>query len=141
MADSDGKVVIDIELDDSHVRSDVNRVASTIQQGLNANQSKTRVNVTADVSGALGQIQSVRAAANDVNDARPTVNVSANTDAADSQLDATRNKANEVEDADPFVDIRTLTDTLGNTDPTVNTECRLLCFFTMLLAIRRGYEV
>lgn len=88
MAEHDGKVTFDLELDDSKLRGDLNRALGQIRGLGNA-----RVKVEADTSGALTQLKNVQTASNDL-DGKKTVTVDANTSSASQQLKQTEGALN-----------------------------------------------
>lgn len=89
MAEHDGKVTFDLEIDDSRLRGDLARAIGQIRS---ISAQDTKIKVSADTSGALTQIKGVQAAANDLGTKR-TVTVDANTASANQQLQATKGEA------------------------------------------------
>ena len=130
MAEHDGKIVFDLEVDTSSVKGD-------IQKALNSVKGQTaKITVTADTSAATTQLNRVSSAARDVNSTNPTVNVNADTTTANNRLDHTRGVANALDATDPSVDVSADTTTannrlddthsranaLENSDPTVDVD-------------------
>lgn len=93
MAEHDGKVTFDLELDDSRLRGDLSRALSGVKNQLTA--QKVKVSVDADTSGAMSQLKGVQSAANDLPTHR-TVTVSADTSAADDPLNNVKSRANDI---------------------------------------------
>lgn len=102
MAEHDGKVIFDLEIDTSKARSDLNRALSAIKNSAGS----TKIKVDADTGGAVTQLGRVKSAANELTNTHPTVDVHAETGAANTQLTNTRDLAVEVGKADPNVEVR-----------------------------------
>lgn len=78
MAEHDGKVTFDLEIDTSKVRGDLNKAFAAIKSQANS----AKIKVDADTGAATTNLHRVKAEADAVNNAKPIVNVGANTDAA-----------------------------------------------------------
>ena len=136
MAEHDGKVVFDLEIDDSKVRGDLNRALNSVKNQL-AGQ-KAKISVEADTGTAVTQLGKVKSAAHDLESSDPTVTVKAQTASANTQLDRTKGKAADLEDTDPTVTVDAQTgeanyaldrtkskaDDLESSDPTVTVDAQ-----------------
>lgn len=101
MAEHDGKVIFDLEIDASKARSDLNRALSAIKNSAGS----TKIKVDADTGGAVTQLGRVQSAARDLGNTHPTVDVHAETGTANTQLEHTRGLANDLAAAKPNVSV------------------------------------
>lgn len=101
MAEHDGKVIFDLEIDTSKARSDLNRALSAIKNFAGS----TKIKVDADTGGAVTQLGRVKSAANDLGNTHPTVTVNAQTSSANTLLEGTKSKAADLERSDPTVSV------------------------------------
>ena len=100
MAEHDGKVTFDLEIDDSKVRGALSRALSAIRSQAGA----AKISVSADTGAAISSLARVKAAENDLT-AKPIINVEAHTAAADTKLQKTLGNAYAVDGSDPNVDV------------------------------------
>lgn len=87
MAEHDGKVTFDLELDDSKLRGNLARAIGQVKSLGNA-----KIKVEADTGGALQQLKGVQTAANDLG-GKHTITVDADTATANQNLEATKGRA------------------------------------------------
>ena len=106
MAEHDGKVIFDLEIDTSKARSDLNRALSAIKNSAGS----TKIKVDADTGGAVTQLGRVKSAAHELTNTHPTVDVHAETGTANNQLVRTRDLATDLEAANPNVSVNAETD-------------------------------
>ena len=148
MAEHDGKIVFDLEVDTSSVKGD-------IQKALNSVKNQTaKITVTANTQAATTQLSRVSNAAHDLSATNPNVTVNANTTSANTRLERTQNIANAVDATDPTVDVSANTtaanrllgatqdraNDLEATDPTVTVSADTQSASTQLQGIRSEAE-
>lgn len=148
MAEHDGKIVFDLEVDTSSVKGD-------IQKALNSVKNQTaKITVTANTQAATTQLNRVTNAAHDLSATNPNVTVNANTTSANTRLERTQNIANAVDATDPTVDVSANTtaanrllgatqdraNDLEATDPTVTVSADTQSASTQLQGIRSEAE-
>ena len=59
MPKHDGKVVFDLEVDDSHIKADVNKALTGVEK-LAASKPKVQISVNADTGAATSQLERVK---------------------------------------------------------------------------------
>ena len=136
MAEHDGKVVFDLEIDDSKVRGDLNRSLNSVKNQLSG--QKIKIGVEADVGSAITNLNKAKSAAHDLESSDPTVTVEAQTGSANTALQVTKKKADDLEASDPTVSVDAQTgsantaldktkskaDDLEAADPTVTVDAQ-----------------
>lgn len=133
MAEHDGKVTFDLEIDDSRLRGDLSRIIGQVKGLGNA-----KVKVEADTGTAVSSLQRVKSQADNIASTKPIVTVDAQTGTANTALDRTKTKADDLEATDPTVTVHAQTgganttldrtkakaDDLESSDPTVTVTAQ-----------------
>ena len=99
MAEHDGKVVFDLEVDSNRAKSEINKVLNSLKG------QRATVTVTADTSAATTNLQRVQSVVHDVNSSSANITVSADIDDAQTDLGTVEGHANAVDDLSPEVTV------------------------------------
>ena len=94
MAEHDGKVVFDLEIDDSHIRSDLSKALNQVKSLTSGNNGK--IHIGADTSAAVAGIKQVGAQAEALTGPTRTINVDADANSANSELKRINKEADDV---------------------------------------------
>ena len=100
----DGKVVFDLDVDDSQIKQRISKALSDAERALK-NGKPVKVAVDADTSGATTNLHKVKAAADALESSDPTVTVDADTAGATTNLNKAKAAAEAVEGTDPTVTV------------------------------------
>ena len=136
MAENDGKVVFELEVDDGKLQAGVNKALAGVQQKVKAAGGAVQIGVKADTAAAQKALSGVKGAAETLESSDPSVTVSAQTAGANKLLGETKGKAEALDATDPKVSVEAQTSganklidetqgkaqTLDATDPKVSVE-------------------
>ena len=136
MAENDGKVVFELEVDDGKLQAGVNKALAGVQQKVKAASGAVQIGVKADTAAAQKALSGVKGAAETLESSDPSVTVSAQTEGANKLLGETKGKAEALDATDPKVSVEAQTSganklidetqrkaqTLDATDPKVSVE-------------------
>lgn len=100
----DGKVVFDLDVDDSQIKQKLNKTISDMERSLK-NGKSVKVTVDADTAAASTNLHKVKSAADALESSDPTVTVNADTSGANANLNKTKAAAEAVEGTDPTVTV------------------------------------
>lgn len=100
MAEHDGKVTFDLELDDSKLRGDLNRALGQLR-----NLTGGKLTVQADTQAAENNISRVAGAVRDLNASSPNIAVNADTQQAETNLNRVSGDVRDLVAEHPVIDV------------------------------------